>query len=475
MEIKADIAVIGAGSGGLTVAAGAAQMGAKVVLVEKGKMGGDCLNYGCVPSKALLAASHQARGADKRFGVSTKPVVDYATVNQHVKNVIAAIAPHDSVERFTGFGVEVVQGKAEFISRNAIKVDDKTISAKYFVVATGSSPLVPPIPGLDSCSYFTNETIFDNKQLPKHLLVIGGGPIGMEMAQAHRLLGAKVTVVDMGPILPRDNPDLVKIARKQFEEDGIEFNEFIKINKVSQKKDAGIVMKITTKDGENKDLFGSHLLVAAGRIANIKGLGLEKAGVDYHPRGIATNQRLQTSNRRIYAIGDVTSPYQFTHIATYHAGIVIRNILFKMCAKVNYRSIPWVTYTTPEMAHCGLTKQEALSKYGENNVRELEWSYEENDRAQAELATEGMMKLLVHKKGRLLGADIVGMNAGDIIQPWILAIEQNLKVGAMAGYISPYPTLGEVNKRVAGSFYTDKLFNNPGMKKLVSILMKLPF
>ena len=475
MEIKADVLVIGAGSGGLTVAAGAAQMGANVILVEKHKMGGDCLNYGCVPSKALLAASHQARAAESGFGIKRdKPKVDYAKINAHIKRVIAAIAPHDSVERFTDLGVKVIKGRAKLTGRNSAKVDKNNIRAKYIVIATGSSPMVPPIAGLDKCPYFTNETIFDNKALPDHLLVIGAGPIGMEMAQAHRILGAKVTVVDLGPVLPRDNPALVKIARRQFEKDGIEFREFITINKVV-KSGRRISMSIEDKNGRKENLSGSHLLVAAGRLANISSLGLEEAGVDYHPRGIIVNDRLQTSNRRIYAIGDVASPYQFTHVATYHAGIVIRNILFKLRARVSYDAIPWVTYTTPEMAHCGLIHDDARKRYGEKNIRELEWSYAENDRAQAELATEGMIKVLAHKNGKILGVDIVGMNAGEIIQVWSLAIKSGLKIGAVADFISPYPTLGEVSKRVAGSFYTDKLFNNKPLKFAVRLFMRLPF
>ena len=476
--LNADIVVIGAGSGGLTIAAGASQMGAKVILIEKGKMGGDCLNYGCVPSKALLAAAHQARAGDRKFGVQcAASKVDFAAVNKHVKNVIATIAPHDSAERFTKLGVKVIKGRAEFINRNQVQVGRKIIQGKYFVIATGSSPMKPPIPGLDFCPCFTNESIFDNKKKPKHLLIIGGGPIGMEMAQAHALLGVKVSVVDLGPILPRDNPDMVKIVRKQFEKDGIKFYEKIKINKLA-KKAGGIEMSITQEGGKGKGkaknikLRGSHLLVAAGRKTNIQNMGLEKAGVDCHPRGIITDERLRTTNPKIYAIGDVASPYQFTHIATYHAGIVIRNILFKMRAKVNYKAIPWVTYTTPEMAHCGLTWQEAVDKYGEDNLRRLEWSFKENDRAQAELVTDGLIQVIVTKKGKILGVDLVGENAGDIIQMWSLAIEQDLKIGAVAGFISPYPTLGEVNKRVAGSFYTDKLFSNKLLKFVVRTLLR---
>lgn len=474
-EINTDIAIIGAGSGGLTVAAGAAQMGAKVVLIEKHKMGGDCLNYGCVPSKALLAASNQARELNTNFGIKgTKPKVDYVKVMQHVQKVIAKIEPHDSEERFASLGVNVIKGAAKFIGKKAVQVADKIVCAKYFIIATGSSPIIPAIPGLRDSFYFTNENIFDNKQLPEHLLVIGGGPIGMEMAQAHRLLGSKVTVVDMAAVLPHNDTEAVKIVRHRFLADGINFREFIKINKV-HKKGKDIILDVELPGGSPFKITGSHLLVAAGRHANLNNLDLDKAGVKRHLKGINVNRRLQTSNKRIYAIGDIASPYQFTHVATYQAGIVIRNILFKIPAKVDYKAIPWVTYTTPEIAHCGLIKEEAFSKYGYENVRILRFEYKDNDRAQAELATEGFVKVTVLKNGRILGVGIVGKNAGELIQIWILAIKNKLKINAMAGYISPYPTLGEINKRAAGSFYTDLLFRSRKTKWLTRGLMKLPF
>ena len=480
--IRTDIAIIGGGSGGLTLAAGAVQMGAKVVLIERDKMGGDCLNYGCVPSKSLLAAARQAEEVRTGFGITgTKPKVTFAGVNRHIKQVIASIAPHDSVERFTSLGVRVIQERARFVAKRTLKAGKHTVRARYIVIATGSSPMVPPIPGLDKCAYFTNETIFDNKTLPRHLLVIGGGPIGLEMAQAHAKLGAKVSVADMGPILPRDDPELTEIIRKRLLGMGIALYEHIQIESV-QGNTRGVTLKLKKgggKDGKGhkgdtpQNLSGSHLLVAAGRRANVRDLDLDKAGIRWSPRGVEVNARLQTADKRVYAIGDVASPYQFTHVAAYHAGMVIRSILFKMPAKVNYRALPWVTYTDPEMANCGLSYADAAKQYHADNLRVLTVPFAENDRARAERINEGIIKVIVTKRGKILGVAMVGRSAGELIQPWCLAIQNNLKIGAMAGYIAPYPTLGELNKKVAGSFYTKALFENNGLKIIVRFLMRL--
>ena len=471
--VYTDIAVIGGGSGGLTLAAGAAQMGAKVVLIEKGKMGGDCLNYGCVPSKSLLAAAHQAAGPRAHFGIQgPKPVVDFGAVNDHVKEVIASIAPHDSVERFTALGVHVIQEAAAFVAPRTIQAGATTVQARYVVIATGSSPMIPSIPGLNKCRCFSNETLFDNTVLPEHLLIIGGGPIGMEMAQAHARLGAKVSVMDMGPILPRDDPQVVAILRQRIRRDGVSLYERITIESVHEDQNK---VKATIKNarGEQEIIHGSHLLVAAGRRANVQHLQLDRANIAWSPRGIKVNARLQTSNKRVYAIGDVASPYQFTHVASYHAGIVIRNILFKWPAKAEHQTLPWVTYTDPEIAHCGLSYAEAAKQHGAARLRQLTTAFRDNDRARAERRTEGMMKVLVTTKGRILGVDIVGASAGNLIQPWCLAMQNGIKIGAMASHIAPYPTLGELSKRVAGSFYTEQLFNNPRLKKLVRFSLAL--
>lgn len=469
-QVKTDICVIGAGSGGLSVAAGASQMGADVVLIEKAEMGGDCLNTGCVPSKAMLAAAEKAEALREagRFGIqSVQPSVDWAGVHQHVQSVIAAIAPNDSVERFEGMGVNVIQARAEFIDENRVQAGDIQVRAKYFVLATGSSAFVPPIDGLDQVSYFTNENIFSNQEAVDHLVVIGGGPIGMELAQAHRRLGAKVTVMEVAKLLMKDDPDLTSIVIEKLRTEGITFYEGGR-NLRLEKRENGFSV-YCEMDGQEACVEGSHLLVATGRRANVDGLNLEAAGITFSPHGVAVDSRLRTSNRRVFAIGDVAGPYQFTHMAAYQAGIVIRNMLFKLPAKVDYSAVPWVTYTDPELAHVGMS--EADAKEAGRDVRILKWSFEENDRAQAEKRTEGLIKVVTEKNGRILGASIVGLHAGELIQPWILAISQKLKIGAMAGMIAPYPTLAEVNKRIAGSFYTDKLFSE-GTKKLVRFLMR---
>ncbi len=471
--IKCDICVIGAGSGGLSVAAGASQMGAKTVLIEKGKMGGDCLNTGCVPSKSLIAAGHAAESIRNsgRFGVNGhEPSVDFAKVNDHVHNVIGAIAPHDSVERFEGLGVQVIKETARFVGRNEVEAGGKRIRARRFVVATGSSAAVPPTPGLDGVPYMTNETVFELRERPEHLIVIGGGPIGAELAQAHRRLGSEVTILEMFRILGRDDPDAAEVVRKRMAAERIAMLEGISITGVA-KKGNGIAVTIE-KDGEQKTVSGSHLLVAAGRRANVDGLGLEAAGIEYTPKGITVDARLRTTNKKVFAIGDVAGGLQFTHVAGYHAGIVIRNALFSLPAKADKAVVPWVTYTDPEIAHVGLTEAEARKSHGDG-IKVLTWSFEENDRAQAEQETEGLVKVVVGPKGRILGATIAGPHAGELLQPWVLAITQKLKIGAMANIIAPYPTLGEVNKRVAGSYYTPSLFSER-TRRVVGWLQMLP-
>ncbi len=469
--IKCDICVIGAGSGGLSVAAGASQMGAKTVLIEKGKMGGDCLNTGCVPSKSLIAASHAAEAIRNsgRFGVNGhEPSIDFARVNDHVHSVIAGIAPHDSVERFEGLGVQVIKETARFVGRNEVEAGGKRIRARRFVVATGSSAAVPPIPGLDGVPYMTNETVFELRERPEHLIVIGGGPIGAELAQAHRRLGSEVTILEMFRILGRDDPDAAEVVRKRMAAERIAMLEGISITGVA-KKGNGIAVTIE-KDGEQKTVSGSHLLVAAGRRANVDGLGLEAAGIEYTPKGITVDARLCTTNKKVFAIGDVAGGLQFTHVAGYHAGIVIRNALFSLPAKADKAVVPWVTYTDPEIAHVGLTEAEARKSHGDG-IKVLTWSFEENDRAQAERSTEGVIKVITSKRGRVLGATLVGPHAGELILPWVMAVRQKQKIGAMASLIAPYPTLSEVSKRAAGSYFTDALFGER-TKRIVRFLAK---
>ena len=453
--IKADLCIIGAGSGGLSVAAGAAMLGRKVVLIEKGEMGGDCLNTGCVPSKALIAAAARAedmREAEK-FGVaSVEPKIAFAAVMKHVHGVIESIAPIDSQERFEGLGVTVIREHASFTGPREIRAGDTTVRAKHFVIATGSRPFVPPIPGLDDVPYFTNETLFDNRALPDHLVIIGGGPIGIEMAQAHRRLGAKVTVIEGDKILGREDPELADIVRTQLVKEGVALVEGGKADKI-EKTLSGISVTVGARAIE-----GSHLLIAVGRKPTVDGLNLEAAGVDYDAKGLKTDNRLRTTNKRVYAAGDVAGGRQFTHVAGYHASILIRNILFKAPSKNKEHLAPRVTYCDPELAQIGLTEREAREQHGE--VKIARWPFSQNDRAEAERDTQGLVKVITDNKGHVLGAGVVGRGAGDLLQPWVLAISSNLKIRAFTDMIAPYPTRGEASKRAAGAWYSDTLFSD---------------
>ncbi len=465
-ELSVDLCVIGAGSGGLSVAAGAAQLGASVALIEKSEMGGDCLNHGCVPSKALLAAAKSAHAhrSGGKFGVlAHEPTVDFVAVNAHVKDVIAGIAPHDSQERFEGLGCTVIRDEARFVGPTTVEAGGYKIEARRVIISTGSSPFVPPIDGLEETPYFTNETIFDNTELPERLIVVGGGPIGMEMAQAHRRLGADVVVLEGAKALGKDDPEVTSIALESLRAEGLDIREGALAESVSH--DGGKI-QVHLKGGEIVE--GTHLLMAVGRKANVEGLDLEKAGVTYSRRGIDVGVNLKTSNSKVYAIGDVTGGLQFTHVAGYHAGVVIRSALFKMFwAKASTDHIPWVTYVDPEIAHVGMTEQQAKKKFGAG-VSVLRFEANETDRAQAERTGKGLIKVIL-KGSRIIGASIVGKGAGEMIHLWAFAIANKHKIGAMAGYVAPYPTLGEASKRVAGSYYTPKLFSDR-TKKIVRFL-----
>jgi pyruvate/2-oxoglutarate dehydrogenase complex dihydrolipoamide dehydrogenase (E3) component len=462
-----DIAVIGAGSAGLSVAAAAAQFGEKIVLFEKHDMGGDCLNTGCVPSKALLAAAKaaQAHRSSAPFGVAAnQPRIDFAKVMAHVENVIATIAPLDSQERFEGLGVKVVRASACFTGRNTLEANGEIFTARRIVIATGSRAGVPPIPGLAAVPFFTNESIFKNRVLPKHLLVIGGGPIGMEMALAHRRLGAEVTVLDATQPLAKDDPELSGVVLESLRGEGIAIHSNVKISSVA-KTAKGIVVT-TTGHGL---ITGSHVLVAAGRIANVEGMDLEKGGVEFTKRGITVGADLRSvSNKHVYAAGDVAGSLQFTHMAGYHAGLVIRNALFRLPVKARTDIIPWVTYTDPELAHVGLTEADARKAHGDT-IRVLRWPFHDNDRAVAEGKTKGLVKIITLKNGRIIGASIVGQNAGDLIAMWTLAITQKLKVSAIANMVLPYPTLGEAGKRAAVTYYAG-IAAKPLIRKAIGFL-----
>ncbi|MEM7651407.1 MAG: FAD-dependent oxidoreductase [Pseudomonadota bacterium] len=471
-----DIAIIGAGSGGLSVAAGAAQLGLKVVFFVKNEMGGDCLNNGCVPSKAHLKASkvaHGFRGSDK-FGIqSVDPEVDFAAVKDHVRSVIAAIEPHDSVERFEGLGVHVVKEHARFMNSHTVEAGGRTYDFRYCVIATGSRASIPPINGLDADKALTNENIFELREKPEHLIIIGGGPIGVEMAQAHSRLGCKVSVLDMGPILAKDDPDLVEIVRGRLIEEGVDLYEHVEIENIEHKE--AVAVNFVQGRVEPKKIVGTHILVAAGRAANIDGLDLEKAGVDFDARGVLVDARLRTSQKHIFAAGDVIAGApQFTHVAGYHAGILIRNIAFKMPAKIDLKALPWVTYIDPELANVGMTEAMARDELGKDNIKTVVWHFDENDRAQAEKRTEGFIKVVLNKKGKILGAGIVGPNAGELIGLWALAITKGMKIGDITGMIAPYPTMGEISKRAAGAYFTPSLFS-ARTRRIVGWLQKLPF
>lgn len=466
-HMKTDVLVIGGGSGGLSVAAGAVQMGAKVVLLEGHKMGGDCLNYGCVPSKALLSAGKAAHalGAGVGMGVEAAiPQVDYAAAKDHVARVVGTIEPHDSVERFEGLGVHVIQEFGKFISPTEVQAGDTIIKARRVVVATGSSPFVPPIPGVRDVPYYTNENIFELREKPEHLLVIGGGPIGMEMAQAHQRLGCKVTVIEGQKAFGRDDPEMAAIIIDKMRGEGVEIVEDALAQNIS-----GTAGDITVETS-NGTFKGTHLLMAVGRKVNIDKLNLDAAGIAYDPRGIKVDDSLKSTNRRVYAIGDIAGGLQFTHVAGYHAGVIIRSMLFGLPAKAKSDHIPWATYTDPELAQIGLTEAQAQEKYGAK-LEVARFDFSGNDRAIAEGKTTGLIKVMV-VKGRPVGASIVGTGAGDLIGMWAMAIANNLKMSAIAATVLPYPTIGEVNKRAAGAYFSPKLFESKTVKRVVGFVQR---
>ena len=468
--LRPDVCIVGAGSAGLVAAAGAVQLGLSVVLIERGKMGGDCLNYGCVPSKALIAAARaaQAQRSGGPFGIAAvEPRVDFARVMDHVAQVIGTIAPNDSEQRFEKLGVQVLKEDAHFVGRTALQAGPHRIESKRIVLATGSRPTAPPIPGLDQVPYLTNETIFDNRTLPEHLVVIGGGPIGMEMAQALRRLGAKVTVLEAADFLAKDDPELSAIVVARLTAEGVDLRARARIARV-ERAAAGFAAVI---DGGER-IEGSHLLVAAGRAPIIEGLDLDLAGIEHTKRGITVNASLRTSNRHVWAIGDCNGLYAFTHMAGYEASLFIRSALFRAPARLDAAIVPWTTYTDPELAHVGLGEREARERHGDE-VRTLRWKFAENDRAQTERNTDGLVKAIVDRRGRILGASIAAPQAGELIQPWCLAIAKRLRISALASFVPPYPTLGEASKRAAGSFFTDTLFG-PRTRKLVRLLVRLP-
>lgn len=467
-HLKTDICVIGAGSGGLSVASGAAQMGADVVLIEASEMGGDCLNTGCVPSKALLAAAKSAQMM--RIGgpgvAGYEPRVDYGAVMDHVRQTIAAIAPHDSQERFETLGCTVIRARAEFISPKEVRAGEVTITARRFVVATGSQPFVPPIPGIDTVDILTNEQIFSLDRLPDHLIVIGAGPIGLEMAQAHRRLGSRVTVLEAAEALANEDPALTRPLVESLRAEGVDIREGVRAEEISP-DGTGVRIRVS-----GDEITGSHLLVAAGRKVDLSGLGLVQAQVATEKGRALLDEGLRsTTNRRVYVIGDAAGGMQFTHLAGYHAGVVIPQIMFGLPAKAKTHHIPRVTYTEPELAQVGLTEAEARDRYGDR-LTVLTQEMAGNDRALAEARTMGQAKLMV-VKGRAVGASLLADDAGELIAPWAIAIANGDKLRSMTNAVLPYPTRSEVHKRLAGAYFSPKLFESDAVKRVVGLVQRL--
>jgi pyruvate/2-oxoglutarate dehydrogenase complex dihydrolipoamide dehydrogenase (E3) component len=466
-----DLAVIGAGASGLSVTAVAAQLGLRVALIERDRMGGDCLNFGCVPSKALLAASHAAqtaRGA-ARFGLCLpEPAIDWAAVREHVHGTIAAIAPTDSEGRFRALGATVLRGEARFVSPEALAVDGRRLTARRIVIAAGSSAARPPIPGLDQVSYLTNTTLFDLAERPEHLLILGGGPIGLEMADAFGGLGCQVTVIEAATIAGKEDPELVAGLRDNLAAQGIAILEGAQVAAVER----GPTLTLT----DGRRITGSHLLVAVGRRPNLDALDLLAGNVRTTREGIATDRGLRSlTNRRVYAVGDIADPAgigprAFTHVGSYHAGIVIRRALFRLPARIDYAALPRVTYTRPELAQVGMTEAEARA--AGHRIAVLRWPLADNDRATTERDTAGLVKLVV-AGNRVLGVGILAPNAGEMIGLWGLAIARRVKLGVLASLVLPYPTRGEAGKRAASNFFVPRLFA-PRTKAIVHFLARLP-
>ena len=466
--LKVDMAVIGAGSGGLSVAAGAAQLGLTVVLFEKGEMGGDCLNYGCVPSKALIAAAsaaHEARRAGP-LGVSSGSVtVDFPKVMAHIHAAIATIAPNDSQTRFEGFGVQVVREAARFVDDRTLASVSIRVEARKIVVATGSRAAVPPIPGLDAVPYLTNESLFDLTELPKRLIVLGGGPIGVELGQAFRRLGSEVVIIEADALLGREEPDAAAVVLAQLRADGVEVMAGCKATQV----EAGPTLTVEC-DGRTRKVTGSHLLIAVGRKPSLDGLDLDKAGVTTDRNGIVTDKSLRSSNKRVYAVGDAAGRGQFTHLAGAHASLLVRRAVFALPVNADSLQVPRVTYCDPELASIGLGEAEARKAHGEE-IRVETFDFAENDRAIAEGDTRGFGKLITTHKGKVLGVTLVGRHAGDHIHLWSLVLSAGLKLSRLTSMIAPYPTRGEIGKRLAGQWYTPALFSGR-TRAIVSILKR---
>ena len=459
MQFTHDAIVIGGGAAGLTAAGGIALFGLKAALIEGKAMGGECLNNGCVPSKALLSAAKRAAEARTatRHGVTlAAPKVDWQGVHDHVHAAIAAIAPHDSAERFTEMGVEVIDGWAKVTGPHSVEVNGRTLRAPRIVVATGSRPSIPPISGLDQIDYLTNENLFELTEQPEHLLIVGGGVIGMEMAQAFIRLGSAVTVVNPGPLMARDDPDSVAVVREVLEEEGVMFLDG-QVKSVSSRPN-GLSATVDLSDGEARTVEASHILLAVGRQANVAGFGLEELGIAMGANGIATDDRRRTSVKSIYAIGDCREGPRLTHVSGYEGSNVALEIVTGLPTKVDYSALPWVTYTDPEVAQIGMTEADARKQHGEA-VTVITEGFDHNERAIAEGATRGHMKMVLKGK-KLLGVSIVGKNAGELLLPFTQMISGKTSTFALGSAIVSYPTRSEISKAAAFSAWEPTVFGS---------------
>ncbi|MEM8696782.1 MAG: FAD-dependent oxidoreductase [Pseudomonadota bacterium] len=455
MKRTHDVIVIGAGSAGLTAAGGCAQFGLKVALIEKGPMGGDCLNTGCVPSKALITAARRAQEMreNAKYGITdVEPEIDFQAVHDHVQGAIEAIAVDDSQERFEEeFGVEVIRGTAKMIDGSTIEINGQTLKAPRIVLAIGSKPFIPPVEGIEDVPYLTNETIFGLTERPDHLAIMGGGPIGMEMAQSFRRLGSQVTVIQRGKVMDKDDPEAAKIVVDRFRAEGVDIRESTNVVRVSE-TETGI--RVETDNGDPVD--ATHLLVATGRTCDFAGFGLENGGIEWSPRGIAVDARRRTTNKKIYAIGDCRVGPRFTHASGYEGSLVILQIALGLSGKADYSALPWVTYSDPELGHVGMTEAQAREKYGDK-VAVTKQEFAENDRARAENEFEGFLKI-IRKGKKVLGATVVGPHAGEFLLPWSLAIGGKANAFAIGGAIVPYPTRSDISKQAGFAIWEPTIF-----------------
>jgi pyruvate/2-oxoglutarate dehydrogenase complex dihydrolipoamide dehydrogenase (E3) component len=471
---RQDLVVIGGGAGGLVVASGAAQLGLKVTLIEKEpRLGGDCLHYGCVPSKSLIhaarVASLQRRGAE--FGLASfDTVADLGKVNGYVQRVIAHIQQHDDPERLRAYGCNVIFGAPRFVDAHTLAINGQTLRGRRFVIATGSRPAIPAIEGLADTGYITHLDLFSLTALPPRLAVLGGGPIGIELAQAMARLGSRVTLVELaGQILAREDPEIVALLRARLEAEGVTIHTNTAIRRVTRDGGTKRVEGRHAHDERPFSLVVDEILVATGRRPNVEGVGLEAAGVKYTARGIGADRRMRTSARHIYACGDVCGPYPYTHMAEYQAGIVIANAVFRLPKRADYRVVPWVTFTDPELARVGLTESEALAQGRTPTL--LRFPFKDVDRALIESETDGIVKLVVHK-GRILGASILGPHAGELLHEIVLAMKLGARIGSLSSMIHAYPTLSQALRRAVNTGYAPRLFS-PAARRLVQWMQRL--